>query len=176
MFLLDFRIPKWSKLERPSGGPLVQPLLSRGTQSNTAQDYIQVAFEDLQNWRLHGLSGQPVPVLHHLHSMEVLPGVWLGPPVFQLVPGAVCPGAGHHWKEPGSVLFAPSLLVFVHVDKIPFSLPCPWLNSRGSQPLPTEGMFQTFGQFCSPLLDSFQYVQVCLVLGAQNQTQRSRCH
>jgi len=33
-----------------------------------AQDHIQMAFEDLQGWRLHDLPGQPVPVLSHAHS------------------------------------------------------------------------------------------------------------
>lgn len=64
------RIPKW--LEGPSGGLLVQPLLSRDTQSDVAQDHIQVTFKDLQSWRLHSLSGQPVPVLRHLHSKDAV--------------------------------------------------------------------------------------------------------
>lgn len=42
------------------------------------------------------LSVQPVPVLSHLHSKEVLPVVQKEPPEFQFVPVASSPGAGHH--------------------------------------------------------------------------------
>lgn len=40
-------------------------------------------------------------------------------PVFQFVPMASGSVSGHHWKEPGSVLFAPSFQVFIHIDKFP---------------------------------------------------------
>lgn len=50
--------------------------------------------------------------------------------MFQFVPLASCPGTGEYWKEPGSVLFAPFLQVFLHIDTLfsrlnsPSSLPC----------------------------------------------------
>jgi len=31
---------------------------------------------------------------------------------------ASCPGTGHHWKEPGCVLTAPFLQIFIHIDFI----------------------------------------------------------
>ena len=46
--------------------------------------------------KLHNVPGQPVPVLHHLHSTEVLPVVQMEPPVFQFVPTASHPGTEHH--------------------------------------------------------------------------------
>jgi len=53
-------------------------------------------FEYLQGWRLHNLSGQPVPGLGHPHSEETFPDVQMEPPVFQFVPIASCPVTGHH--------------------------------------------------------------------------------
>jgi len=37
-----------------------------------AQDRVQMAFEYLQRWQLHNLSGQPVPLLSHPHSKNVI--------------------------------------------------------------------------------------------------------
>lgn len=42
------------------------------------------------------VSGQPVPVLCHRQSKEMLPGVQREPPVLQVVPIALCPGTVHH--------------------------------------------------------------------------------
>lgn len=36
-----------------------------------AQDHVQTSFEDLCGWRLHILSGKPIPVLCNLHSKEM---------------------------------------------------------------------------------------------------------
>ena len=44
------------------------PLLKQGHLQPLAQDQFQMVFEYLQPWRLHKLSGQPVPVLGHPHS------------------------------------------------------------------------------------------------------------
>ena len=60
------------------------------------QDHVQAAFEDLQGGIPNNLSGQPVPVLHHPHSTEVIPDVQREPLVFQSVTIASCPGNGHH--------------------------------------------------------------------------------
>ena len=51
------------------------------------------------------ISGQPVPVLGHPHSEKVFPDVQREPPVFQSVPIAPGPVTGHHWKEPGCLLY-----------------------------------------------------------------------
>ena len=61
-----------------------------------AQDHVQAGFEHLQRRRLHNPSGQPVPVLCHPQSEEVLPHVQTELPMLQFVPVAPCPVAGHH--------------------------------------------------------------------------------
>ena len=61
-----------------------------------AQDCVQVGFEYLQRRRIHSCSGQPVPVLCHPQSKEVLPHVQMELPMLQFVPIAPCPVAGHH--------------------------------------------------------------------------------
>jgi len=77
-----------------SSGPT--PLPKQGHLQQAAQDLVQASFEYLQRRRLHNLSGQPVPVLCHPQSEEVLPHVQLEFPVLQCVPIAPCPVAGHH--------------------------------------------------------------------------------
>ena len=63
------------------------PALLQGAQNN-----VQAALDDPQG--LHRtVSGQPVPVLHHLHSTEVLL-VFRGNPALQLVPTASRPLLG----------------------------------------------------------------------------------
>lgn len=57
----------------------------------------------------------PVPAVHHLHSTEMLPDVQ----------SASCTGAGHHCSEPGSVLSASSLQVFMHNEKFSPEPPLP---------------------------------------------------
>jgi len=123
-------------------------LLKQGHPEQVAQDRIQAAFEYLQGWRLHHLSGHPVPGLSHHHSVKVFPDVQREPPVSQFVPIASCPVTGHCWKEPGSVLCAPSLQLFVYVDEVRLRL----LISRCSNPFVI-------------LVDFLQSVPISLVLG-----------
>ena len=82
--------------------------------------------------RIHNLSGQLVPVRGQPHSEKVFPDVQREPPLFQCVPGASGPVTGHHWKEPGSILFAPFLQVFISIEKTPLSLLFSRLNSPSS--------------------------------------------
>jgi len=49
------------------------PLPKQGLLQQAAQDLVQVGLECLQGRRLHSLPGQPVPVLRHSQSEEVLP-------------------------------------------------------------------------------------------------------
>ena len=60
----NHRIIGWLRLEEISGGHWVQPanLLKQGHLELVAQDHVQVTFGYCQGWRLHNLSGQPVPV------------------------------------------------------------------------------------------------------------------
>jgi len=116
------RIKERFRLEGTSGGHLFQPLCSSRALELVAQDHVQVAFQYVQGESLHDLPGQPVT----LKGKKVFPDVQREPPVFLFVPTAAGPVTGHHWKEPGSVFFAPSLQVFAHVEDPPcaFSSPC----------------------------------------------------
>ena len=53
-------------------------LLKQGQLQQVAQDYVQSGFEYLQGWRLHSLSGQPVPVFDHPFGKKVFSGVQMG--------------------------------------------------------------------------------------------------
>ena len=57
-------------------------------------------------------SGQLMPALHQPYS-KVLPDVQMELPTFRFVPTASCSATGHHWEEPGSVLFALSHQVLI---------------------------------------------------------------
>jgi len=71
------------------------PLPKQDHLEKAAQDLVQVGLEYLQRRRLHNLSGQPVPVLHHPQSEEVLPHVQMELPVLQFVAIAPYPVTGH---------------------------------------------------------------------------------
>jgi len=75
------------------------PLPKQGHPEQAAQDLVQVGLEYLQRRRLHNLPGQPVPVLRHPQSEEVLPHVQTELAKLQFVPVAPCPVTGHPWKE-----------------------------------------------------------------------------
>ena len=121
-----------------------------------------MAFPYLQVWRLHHLSGQSVPVLRHPHSEKVLTNVQSEPPVFQFVPLASCPGTGHHWEEPVSVLLLSS---FMYVLYPTLSRLFSRLESQLPQPFLRGGMLQSLHHLCGPSLDSLQYVHLSPVLG-----------
>ena len=72
------------------------PLLKQGHLEQAAQDVVQADLEYLQRRRLYNLSGQPVPVLCHPQSEEVLPHVQTELPMLQFMPIAPCPVTGHH--------------------------------------------------------------------------------
>lgn len=59
------------------------------------QDYVQVTFEYLQDWRLYNLLGQPVLVLSHPHGKKVFPDTQREPSV--VLPIAFCPATVHQW-------------------------------------------------------------------------------
>ena len=81
------------------GSPSPTLLPKQGHLQQAAQDLVQVGLEYLHRRRIHNLSGQPVPVLRHPQSEEVLPHVQTELPLLQFVPVAPCPVARHHWKE-----------------------------------------------------------------------------
>lgn len=58
-----------------------RPSTQAGHLEQPAQDCAQAAFESLQGWRLHNLSGQPVPVLGptELDSLPLQVAISSGP-------------------------------------------------------------------------------------------------
>ena len=72
------------------------PLPKQGHLQQAAQDCVRTGLEYLQRRRIHNLSGQPVPVLRHPQSEEVLPRVQVELPITQFVPVAPSPVPGHH--------------------------------------------------------------------------------
>ena len=52
--------------------------------------------------------------------------------MFQSVPIASGPVTGHDQKEPGSILFVPSLQVLLYIDEIPPEPSLPRLNGPSS--------------------------------------------
>jgi len=72
------------------------PLLQQVHLKQAAQDFVQAGYEYFQRRRLHNPSGQPIPLLLHPQSEEVLPHVQTELPMLQFVPVAPCPDAGHH--------------------------------------------------------------------------------
>jgi len=97
--------------------------------------------------------------------------------VFQLVPLASCPVAGHQWKEPGSIsLHLLSRYLCTLIRSSP-SLLCCRLNSPSSLSLSSQE------RCCSPFIISVarfwtlsSMSMSLLCWGAQNWTQRSRCN
>jgi len=57
------------------GSPSPTLLPKQGHLQQAAEDLVQAGLEYLQRRRLHNLPGQPVPVLRHPQSEEVLPHV-----------------------------------------------------------------------------------------------------
>ena len=125
--------------------------LKQGQLELVSQGHTQMTFEYLQGWRLHHLAQQPVPALSLPHS-KVFPDVQREAPVFHLVAVASGPVTGHHRKEPGSVLFAPSLQVFIYVDEITPTL----LFSRQSSPSTVQRVFPQALSFYPSCLPSKQ--------------------
>jgi len=139
------------------GSSSPSPLPKQGHLQQAAQDLIQVGLEYLQGSRLHNLPGQPVPVLRHPQSKEVLPRVQMELLTLQFVPIAPCPVAGHHWKESGPILLTPSLKIFRGVYKIP-SQPSLLQAKQAQLPQPflVREMLQSPNHLHSPPLDPLQ--------------------
>jgi len=67
------------------------PVPKQGHLQQAAQDLVQAGLESHQRRRIHSFPGQPVPVLHHPQSEEVLRHVEMELPVLHFVPIAPCP-------------------------------------------------------------------------------------
>lgn len=108
----------------------------------------EVDFECLQKGRIHNPSGKAFPVLCHPQYKEVLTLRWNF--LFEFLAIATCPVTGHHWKEPGTILLAPTLEIFICINEIPSHPSLPTLNRPSS--LITGEMLQTPNHLCGPYL------------------------
>lgn len=71
------------------------PLLKLGQPEQCAQDHTQEASGDLRGGDSTA-SEQPVPMLCHLNSIELLPSIQREPPLLQFLPIGSDSGTGHH--------------------------------------------------------------------------------
>lgn len=78
-----------------------------------AQDHIQMCSKSMQEERLNNISREPVPVFNHSHHKEMFPDVQKEPPEFQFMSTALCLVFSTTWKLPGSILFTPSLFIYL---------------------------------------------------------------
>lgn len=103
------------RLEGTSGSHVVQsPLLMQGPLPRLAtQGPVQMAPEHPQRWRLHNLSGQPVPMSSHPHTQKVSPDVLTEPPVFHFMPFLL--SLGTHENSPSLASLHPLLR---HLDTL----------------------------------------------------------
>lgn len=117
--LQNYRI---MKVEGDLGRSSPRPWPKQNQQEQVAQGHVQLGTEYLQGCRLSNIFGQAVSLLSHLQSEKAFFLYLNGNSVFQFVRIASCPLTGHHWTNPGSVQFAPSLEVFIDTNKNPLSL------------------------------------------------------
>lgn len=60
------------------GDQVIQPLCSdQGLLEQLAEEHVQSDSEHLQGWKLHNLSGKPVPVFDHPHSKKTHPHIFI---------------------------------------------------------------------------------------------------
>ena len=71
----------------------------RQPRDQAAQSHIQPGLECLQEWGIHNLLGQPVPVRHHPLSEKLPPNIYPKPPLNQFKTIPHCPITIHHGKQ-----------------------------------------------------------------------------
>ena len=77
--------------------------------AQAAQSHIQPGLECLQEWGIHNLLGQPVPVCHHPLSEKLPPNIQPKPPLSQFKTIPPCPITIHPCKQLSPLLFICSL-------------------------------------------------------------------
>lgn len=88
----------------------------------------------------------------------------------RLLPHTLAPVTTEKGMKQGC--FMSSHQMFIHIDKIPPEHPTLW---AGSQPVFIAEVLQSLDHLGGSMLDSFQYVQVFLVLRGQEWMQYSKC-
>ena len=105
--------------------------------------------------RIHNPPGQPVPVLSHPQSEEVLPAVQMELPMLQFVPVAPCPVTEHHWKESSNytlMLAVPCFYLFGRIMETSIFPVFRELSMLSVFPVifETNVVWTTTGLLCSP--------------------------
>ena len=154
---------------------LLQFLHKQGHTQQGTQAHIQAAFEDLQGGDSIA-SGQPMQAVQHLCTEKIFADAQGKPPVCQFVSIASCPGIGHHWKEPGPILLAPSLQLYIGVNETPWTASSPGWTGPDLSAFPHRRDAPASSSSSWPYVELFP---VCLYLflywRAQKRTQHSRC-
>lgn len=141
---------------------LSEPLFKQDHLEQVAQDHIQLTFEKLQGWRVHNLSGYPVPVVSSSHSKKKKCFLKFRQSILCLsVPIAPHPVAVHHWKEPDSI-FVSSPQTFYALMRTP---PEPFLSSvQLSQLFFILEMLQSLNDLWGLSFHSVQCIHFSLIL------------
>ncbi|KAK4830604.1 LOW QUALITY PROTEIN: hypothetical protein QYF61_012030 [Mycteria americana] len=123
-------------------------------------------FELLQEWRLHHLSGQPVPMLDHPFSTEIFPNIQSKPLLTQLEAIFSRPITSYFREETDTHLSTTSFQVTVESSKIsPQPLLLQAKQSQFPQLLLIRLVLQTLHHLPCPSLDTLQHLNVPLVVG-----------
>ena len=154
-----------------SSGPT--SLLRQGHLELAAHGYVQNTFEYFWERLLHSISKNEYlkTSQSNLCQCSVTLTVqkhflMLRATVFQFVAIASGPVTGHHWKDPGYVVFAPSLQVFIYINKISpwaFSL-SGWTDSPHGRDAPVPSLYLWPFAGLSPVCPCLSY------WGTQNWT------
>ncbi|KAK4812344.1 LOW QUALITY PROTEIN: hypothetical protein QYF61_017121 [Mycteria americana] len=149
-----------------SGGRLTGAGARRlgGTQQQSPDALCLVAAAALQQgWRLHHLSGQPVPMLDNPFSKKIFPNIQSKPFLMQLEAISCRPIASYLGEETETCLATTSFQVVVESDEV--SPEPPFLQAKQPQfpqPLPISLVLQTLDQLHCPSLDTLQHLNVSL--------------
>ena len=101
--------------------------------NHTLRCHTYTSFKYLHRWRLHHLSGQPVPVPDHSFSEEILPNIQPKPPLTQLEAASSCSITTDLGEETNTHLAATSFQVVVESNKVsPYCLLFSRLNNPSS--------------------------------------------
>lgn len=94
--LASHRITDWLDWKGPLEVTWSDILAQSGPPRKIAQNHVYTAFQHLQRWRFHILSGQPFPMLSQPHHKKVFPDVVTEPAVFQVMLIASGPVTGNN--------------------------------------------------------------------------------
>lgn len=152
---------------------LDQPLLKQGYLLQNAKGHVQVLLEISKEETLQSL-GSLWQCSSTYTAQFFL--VFRGNLQCSFVPTASCPRTGHHWKGPGSVLFAASCQVLIFIDENTLSLLCCRLDRPSSLILfLLQRCFRPLIILVAFFWALFSISISLLYWGAQNQTQQSIC-